>query len=685
MPSWSDINAKFVLPARRLMLGGRAADGEELLRQGVDETGDGWVMFQLAELILVQTPNETSRIEEACQLYARSITRLPNEGYRRLAEAALAKAKAMMTLAPSKTAAPKSLLPASDGRPAPRRIEPDEEEEPKPVDPLVVKLKELFGFDGFRPGQREVIDVVMKGRRALAVMPTGSGKSLCYELPSQLLEGATVVVSPLISLMRDQEARLHAKGITNAAYVNSSLPFDEVGARLAAFREGKTKLIYVAPERFATDGFTQLLHDVKVALFAVDEAHCISEWGHNFRPDYLKLKEAISRTRPASVLAVTATATPRVRMEIADKLGLGNPYTYVGSFDRTNLVWSAIEGRELDKFTALKQVLAEAAGSAIVYTSRRADADSVAKQLLAVGIPAAAYHAGLEPEQRERAQASWQEGRTRIMAATIAFGMGIDKPDVRAVIHWQMPASLEDYYQQAGRAGRDGKTSQCVMLFDPEDKGFQHWAIDQNYPLREAILEVLEAIGEGMSYDDVCQLQDATKVGAAVGILERQGFIVPLGPKQYERVNEAPNVNNLDLTELERKRHQAEDRLAAMERYAEARGCRRRELLGWFGERLAPDWQCAGCDRCRKARDGGDDAYKSATLRQAVVDGVKDLESKHLTVQEMARAMLFLAPPNVTRALKGKNEAEVRDLLNALLREGQLELDARVPWVKRRR
>ncbi len=686
MPSWSDLNAKFVLPARRLLLGGRAPDAEELLRRGVDETGDGWVMYQLAETILVQTPTEPSRIEEAAGLYARSLTRLPNEGYRRLAEAALAKAKAMLTLAPSKTALPKSLLPSADARPAARPEEPvDPDAVPPPPDPLVEKLKALFHHEAFRPGQREVIDAVMKGRHALAVMPTGGGKSLLYEFPAQMLEGPTIVVSPLISLMRDQEARLRSKGITNATTVNSSLDFDEVRARLTAFREGKTRMLYVAPERFANDGFLTLVQGMKLSLMAIDEAHCVSEWGHNFRPDYLRLREVIARTKPTSVLAVTATATPRVRQEITEKLGLANPYVYVGSFDRPNLVWSVMEGRELDKGAALKRILGEVQGSAIVYTSRRADADSVARLLQSGGIPALAYHAGMEAEARSHAEEQWRSGRARVMAATIAFGMGIDKADVRAVVHWQMPASLEDYVQQAGRAGRDGKPSQCVLLHDPEDKGFQHWAIEQSYPDRTIVLEVLEGIGEGLTLDDLGQLRDASQVTASVGVLERQGFIDAIGPKQYERSPEAPTLAHLDLSELERKRHQAEDRLRAMERYADAKGCRRRVLLEWFGERLAPDWQCAGCDRCRKAREGGDDAYKSATMRQAVLDGVRELESRHLTVPEMARAMLFLAPPNVTRALKGKNEAEVRDLLQALLREGDLELDARVPWVKRRR
>ena len=568
MPSWSDINAKYVLPARRLLLGGRAADGEELLRRGVESSDDGWLMYHLAEVILIQTPQDPSRIDEACALYARSITRLPNEGYRRLAQAALEKAKAMKILAPAKSETPKSLLPVPEGRaPVPaRRVEIDPEEEPKPPDPLVEKLKALFHFESFRPGQREVVEAVLKGRSALALMPTGSGKSMLYEFPSQLLEGATIVVSPLISLMKDQEARLKSKGIENAATVNSSLPLEEVRSRLDAFREGTTKLLFIAPERFSSDAFTSLLPEVKVSLFAVDEAHCISEWGHNFRPDYLRLRDAIAKTRPSSVLAVTATATQRVRSEIAEKLGLSNPYLYVGSFDRPNLAWSVIDGAELDKVGALKRVLAEAPGSAIVYTARRADAELVAKALQAAGIPSAAYHAGLDPDARARAHESWQSGRTHVIAATIAFGMGIDKPDVRAVIHWQMPASLEDYYQQAGRAGRDGRSAQCVLLHDPQDKGFQQWAIEQSFPGRAAVLEVLEGVGEGLSVDDLGELRDPSQVTVALGLLARQGFLREIGPRQYEKEPEAPPIGRLDLSELERRHRQAEERLLAMER-----------------------------------------------------------------------------------------------------------------------
>lgn len=329
-------------------------------------------------------------------------------------------------------------------------------------------LRQFFGFSEFRAGQQTLIDAVLSGRDALGVMPTGGGKSLCYELPALLLPGMTLVVSPLISLMKDQVMALRNAGIP-AGCINSAMSPDELREAYTDVRYGAYKLLYVAPERLLTDGFCALAQELEIPLIAVDEAHCISQWGQDFRPSYLKIVEFLQRLprRPA-VAAFTATATAQVRADIVRILQLHDPETVVTGFDRPNLRFEVL--RPKNKRTALLQLLSERRDkSGIVYCATRKTVEQVCGLLQEAGFAATRYHAGLDAEERRENQEAFICDRSPVMAATNAFGMGIDKSNVSYVIHYNMPKSLEAYYQEAGRAGRDGAPADCILLFSSGD------------------------------------------------------------------------------------------------------------------------------------------------------------------------------------------------------------------------
>jgi ATP-dependent DNA helicase RecQ len=320
-------------------------------------------------------------------------------------------------------------------------------------------LRDRFGFDDFREGQRAVVDALMTSGRALAVFPTGAGKSICYELPAVALEGTALVVSPLIALMKDQIDFLKSRGV-RAARQDSSLGAAELQAVTEALRTGELDLLYVAPERFNNERFVASLERAKISLFAIDEAHCISEWGHNFRPDYLKLAERARELRVPRVLALTATATPAVVKDICAAFAIPEESAIVTGFYRPNLeiVLSAVTARERDA-VLLSRLRERPPGPTIVYVTLQKTAERVARDLRDTGLPAAAYHAGMDPEERARVQDEWMAGGRGIVVATIAFGMGIDKSNVRQVIHYNLSKSLESYSQEIGRAGRDGAPS----------------------------------------------------------------------------------------------------------------------------------------------------------------------------------------------------------------------------------
>jgi RecQ family ATP-dependent DNA helicase len=403
------------------------------------------------------------------------------------------------------------------------------------TDAALSALREHFGFDCFREGQREVIDSVLAGHDTVVVMPTGGGKSLCYQLPALMKPGATVVVSPLIALMKDQVDALRARNLP-ATFVNSSIDFEEQKARIAGVRRGEFKLVYVAPERFRSNHFVETLRSVDVSLFAVDEAHCVSTWGHDFRPDYLRLKSAAEQIGRPQIVALTATATPYVRADIIEQLGLREPRAFVSGFDRPNLsLRVAHTQKEREKIALIRQLAsAHAGGSGIIYSSTRKSVEQVARRLAEARLSVVAYHAGMEDAERERAQNEFMSGARQMIVATNAFGMGIDKPDIRFVAHYHMPGSIEAYYQEIGRAGRDGLPSDCTLLFNYADKRTQDYFIEGSYPPPEVIAKVYEAlVATGQQRIELSTREIALRAGirnemavqSALIILEKAGHI----------------------------------------------------------------------------------------------------------------------------------------------------------------
>lgn len=396
-------------------------------------------------------------------------------------------------------------------------------------------LRRHFGHEAFRSGQAAVVEAVLAGRDTIAIMPTGQGKSLGYQLPAVMLEGTTLVVSPLIALMKDQVDALSGRGIP-ATFINSSLDPEEAHARLSAMAAGAYKLVYIAPERFRNTSFLAALKGMKIARFAIDEAHCLSQWGHDFRPDYLRLKLAIEKLGRPPVLAATATATPEVREDIVKQLDLKDPAVFVTGFDRPNLrfVVRPASG-ESSKLAKTLEVVQKIKGTGIVYAATRKNVENIAGNLNAAGIPTAAYHAGMLDDERSLSQDAWMDGDARVIVATNAFGMGVDKPNVRFVIHYDLPGTLEAYYQEAGRAGRDQQPSYCVLLYSGADRYLQEFFIEGSSPSISTLAEVYhvlcrqgsdefvltnEAIGRAMPG----KVHDMA-IGTCLNLLERNGVL----------------------------------------------------------------------------------------------------------------------------------------------------------------
>jgi len=395
-------------------------------------------------------------------------------------------------------------------------------------------LKIHWGFSEFRYGQEQAISNVLNKTNTVVVMPTGGGKSLIYQLPALILDGVTIVISPLIALMKDQVDSLDKIGIP-ATFINSSLTATETASRLSAIKNNRYKLVYIAPERFYSREFIALIKNLTVALFAIDEAHCISEWGHDFRPSYMKLREVIKLVGSPTVAALTATATPEVRADIIKQLELQNPSVIITGFDRPNLKFGVIRASDAQKYGHLLDIVRQIGGAGIIYAGTRQKVEDILEYLLANGITAIGYHAGMEAADRQYVQNEFMSGAARIIVATNAFGLGIDKRDIRLIIHFDMPGTIEAYYQEAGRAGRDGQKSYCILFYSPADRYLREFFIAGDNPPPRVITQVYAAL---LSYDSDTVLATYSElmegvseqvpdmaIGTALKILEKESYL----------------------------------------------------------------------------------------------------------------------------------------------------------------
>ncbi len=438
-------------------------------------------------------------------------------------------------------------------------------------------LERYLGYSDFRPAQRRVVQSVLAGRDTLAVLPTGAGKSVCFQIPAMVLDGVTLVASPLISLMQDQVQAALARGIP-AALINSTLDRSAQQSVLAAVRTGAVKLLYVSPERLErlTGEFRSL--ELRPSLLAVDEAHCISEWGHDFRPSYRRLRRARYLLGQPPTIALTGSATPAVREDIAQSLGFdtgGSRFDlHLASFDRPNL-WFGVRRirQEPERLGLLLDLLDGDDRMAIVYAPTRNITEGVTRGLIRAGYRAAPYHAGLRKEQRRQILDRFLDDRIEVVVATSAFGMGIDKPTVRLVVHWTIPPTVESYYQEAGRAGRDGQPARCVILYRKGDATLHRRQLDVTFPSPR--------LAERIWRSDEARARVPANVLASIDRLHREL---------------RPDHGSVDWTRVLDRRRMAVARLRAMERYVTARSCRRHSLLAYFGEHSS---SCSGCDRCR--------------------------------------------------------------------------------------
>jgi ATP-dependent DNA helicase RecQ len=500
-------------------------------------------------------------------------------------------------------------------------------------------LEKHFGFREFLDAQEEVVEAIVGGADALVVMPTGGGKSLCYQLPALMLEGTTVVVSPLIALMKDQVDALQRRGIA-ATLINSSLDFSEQKERIAALARGDYKLVYIAPERFRSRSFLEALGRATISLFAVDEAHCLSMWGHDFRPDYFRLDQALEILGRPQVAAFTATATPEVRRDILIHLKLREPREFVAGFARPNLKLLVTPvANEVEKYERLRALVRDHK-TGIVYCATRKRVEAVAETLSAPGMSILLYHAGMSDAEREQAQNEFMQGRRDIVVATNAFGMGIDRADIRFVAHFDVPGSLEAFYQEAGRAGRDGEAATCELLFNHADTRVQEFFIDGSNPTLPFIVETYEMLRREANEQHELQLSlkemsvrldgegnDMT-LSSALHVLDREGYIdrfdIPGRRARGTRLLK-PNVRgdelNLDADNLAEKERRDRAKLKLMIDFVYGRKCRQQAILRYFGE--SDPSLCGNCDVCLEtAGPAREPAEEEALIVRKALSGV---------------------------------------------------------------
>ena len=506
------------------------------------------------------------------------------------------------------------------------------------------KLREVFGFEDFLDGQEKVIEEILTGRDGSVVMPTGGGKSLCYQLPALCRGGVTLVVSPLIALMKDQVDALAERKVA-VTLINSTLTWNEQKERLDGMKNGAYQLVYIAPERFRAGSFMNALRDVTIGMVAVDEAHCLSQWGHDFRPDYMRLGKALEDLGRPQCVALTATATPVVREDIRSVLKLREPFETISGFERPNLSFTITPVEKVaQKYGRLKKVLAEHQ-TGIVYCATRKKVEEVAETVHSWGFKCIAYHGGMTDQEREDTQNQFISRKADIAVATNAFGMGIDRPDVRFVVHFEIPGSVEAYYQEAGRAGRDGEASVCELFFNYADTRTQEFFIegvnpgagmirdvyrfllsesDENYEIHRTMDDIKDGIGA----------KNGMAVGACLSALARGRWIERFDVADSRRKGTRllqPEVSSADLVldeaALEEKERRDREKLEKMVQLCYANTCRQQWILEYFGEVDAP--LCGSCDVCRG---------EESSERRAPTDGEDLVVRKFLSgVARMSR------------------------------------------------
>ena len=475
-------------------------------------------------------------------------------------------------------------------------------------------LKNYFGYDTFRPGQEEIIEAILNGRDAMAIMPTGAGKSVCYQVPALLLPGITLVVSPLISLMQDQVKALNDVGV-HAAFINSALTEGQIRKALSLAAQGVYKIIYVAPERLESWEFLDFATHTEISMVTVDEAHCISQWGQDFRPSYVKIVDFIRKLgRRPVVSAFTATATENVRDDILRTLQLANPNVVVTGFDRENLYYSVEHIRKKDDFI-LDYIEKHPSDSGIIYCATRKNVDKLYEELFKRGVAVTRYHAGLGGAERKKNQEDFIYDRAPVVVATNAFGMGIDKSNVRFVIHYNMPQSMENYYQEAGRAGRDGEPAQCILLFSPQDMMINRFLLEQK--------DFSELTGE-----------------------------------------EARLIRQRDTR-----------RLQTMEQYCRGTGCLRNYILQYFGEETEDP--CENCGNCHREYTEIDLTEEARQVVKCVTEtrgryGIQIVIGTLLGANRVRLRELGMMNYESYGSLKEKKEADLRALISQMVSEGYL-------------